>query len=69
MVDGENTDELVYIEHETQGEPRVSIITGLVWFGGVFPRRISLYFLVFLAASTKTSWNSRCLVITLVLEI
>lgn len=69
VVDGENTDELVHIEHETQTEPRVNTITGLLCSGRGFPRRISLYFLVFLAAPTKTPWNSRCLAITLVLEM
>lgn len=44
VVDGENTDESVYIQHETQAEPRVNITTGLVCSGGGLPQRVTLLF-------------------------
>lgn len=44
VVDGKNSDESGYIEHETQAEPRVNVITGLVCSGSGFYQRMQLYF-------------------------
>lgn len=67
VVDGKNSDESGFAEHETQAKPRISAITGLVCSGSGFYQRMSLYF--FIMSSLKTSWNSRCLIIKIVLEI
>lgn len=48
VVDGKNSDESGYAEHETQAEPRISVIPGLVCSGTRFYQRMSLYFLLHL---------------------